>query len=183
MFAISITEDQLFDALGAYLTPYLPNGGTVFKSQANRVAQPPDPSIELTPILRPSLSTPRSTYDGVDGTQSVYEPVRFDVQADFRGDSMGDVARAVKTIWRSISAPDTMNAILASLNIEQGVIAPLYCSEEMQSPFVTGERQYSERWTLTLSLQYNATVTIPQQFFTTAPPVKAKAADVLNPVE
>lgn len=172
MFAVSLTEDQFFDALGAYLTAYLPDGGTVFKSQQNRVAQPPDPSIELTPITRTPLDVPVSTYDGSEGicTQTVSNHVRIEVQADFYGDSMGDVARAVVMVWRSISAPDGFPP----------TIAPLYCSDEFQSPFVSGEKQYSERWTVRLALQYNASVTLPQQSFNTVaePAVTLKAADI-----
>ena len=175
---ISITEDQLFTALGAWLAPFLPTGGVAFKSQANRVAQPPDPSIELTPILRVGLSVPVSTYDPVGLTQTITEPTRLDVQADFRGDGMGDVARAVKTAWRSIYGPAALQAAAGTQNV-----APLYCSDELQSPFITGERQYSERWTVTLALQYNCDVTLAQAFFNQPVPVNRKAADVLYPAE
>lgn len=178
MYAVSITEDELFDALGVYLAPYLPAGGVAFKSQANRTSQPPDPSIELTPILRVPLNTPVSTYDPEAGTQTVTENTRIDIQADFRGEGMGDVARAVKAIWRSISAPSSLQAAAGIKDI-----APLYCSDELQSPFITGERQYAERWTVTLTLQYNADVTIPQAFFDSAVPVQRIAADVIYPVE
>lgn len=175
---ISITEDALFDALGVFLQPFLPTGGTAFKSQANRVSQPPDPSIELTPILRVSLSKPVSTYDPTAATQTVCEPTRLDVQADFRGEGMGDVARAVKTAWRSIYGPDALQAAAGTKNV-----SPLYCSDEIQSPFVTGERQYAERWTVTLTLQYNADVTLAQAFFDQPVPITRKAADVNYPAE
>jgi hypothetical protein len=39
----------------------------------------------------------------------------------------------------------------------------LYCSDGHQMPLTTGEQQYETRWTLTASLQYNPTVSIPQQ--------------------
>ena len=173
---ISITEDQLFDALGVFLTPFLPVGGTIFKSQVNRVAQPADPSIELTPILRIALQKPVSTYDPNALTQTVCEPTRLDIQADFRGENMGDVARAVKTAWRSIYGPSALQSAAGTKNV-----APLYCSDEVQSAFVTGERQYAERWTVTLTLQYNADVTLAQEFFNQSVPINRKAADVNNP--
>lgn len=186
---IGITEDQLFDGLGAWLAAFIPAGGTVFKSQANRVAQPPDPSIELTPILRVALSQPVATYvgdpDTGTGTITLTEPTRLDVQADFRGDGMGDVARAVKSAWRSIYGPAALQAAVgAALGLTDTLnVATLYCSDEIQSPFITGERQYAERWTVTLALQYNCDVTLAQSFFSTTVPVNTRAADVNNPVE
>jgi hypothetical protein len=42
-------------------------------------------------------------------------------------------------------------------------IAPLYCDDGQEVPLVTGEEQYERRWALTMSLQYNPIVIVPQQ--------------------
>lgn len=55
---LSPTEDDVMDALQAFLQGVLPDGIQVFQAQANRVPEPSANNfVEMTPILRTRLST------------------------------------------------------------------------------------------------------------------------------
>jgi hypothetical protein len=87
------------------------------------------------------------------------------VQIDFYGAQAGEFCKTVKTAFRSEWGYNTFAA-----NVK-----PLYTSDGIQSPLLTGEEQYESRWTLTVSMQYNPTVAVPQQSanVVTASPVDA----------
>jgi hypothetical protein len=148
----SITIDAVIDALGAFLQPFCP-GATIIRAQVNRVAPPPDPYVLLTEILQVDLETPIDVDNGANSQTDITAPKRIDIQVDFYGPSSGDQCTAVKSIYRSAYAP---------AQFPDG-IKPLYCSDGHQTPLITGEQQWASRWTITASLQYNPTVSIPQQ--------------------
>lgn len=160
MYTSSITVDQVIDALGTFLTPFAP-GAEIVRGQVNRTPMPPSPCVILTEILQVDLSVPSADYFPDDDEADIIGPTRIDVQIDFYGSSAGDFCKSVKTAFRSGWGFDQFPA-----NIK-----PLYTSDGMQSPLTTGEQQYESRWTITASMQYNPTVTVPQEF-----------ADVLTPV-
>ena len=159
MYSSSITVDQVIDALAAFLAPFMP-GAQIVRGQVNRVALPSNPCAVLTEILQVDLSVPHTEYqppvdpDVDDGTATVYGPSRIDVQIDFYGAQAGEFCKTVKTAFRSH---------WGFAHFPAG-IKPLYTSDGMQTPLLTGEQQYESRWTLTASMQYNPTVTVPQEF-------------------
>lgn len=151
-FAVSISIDNVIDALAAFLTPFAP-GTEIIRAQVNRVPMPPDPCIVLTELLEVDLETPIQAQSN-DGLQAdITGPARIDIQIDFYGTSAGDQCKAVKNVFRSEYSP---------AQFPDG-IKPLYCSDGIQSPLITGEQQWESRWTLTASLQYNPIVSLPQQ--------------------
>lgn len=159
MYASSIVVDSVIDALAAFLAPFVP-GGQIVRAQVNRVAMPPNPSAVLTELLQVDIDIPYADYQPPTapipaiGTATLTGPKRIDIQADFYGVSAGDYCNATKTAFRSQWAYSQFPAN----------IRPLYTSDGVQSPLITGEQQYESRWTLTLSLQYNPVVTVPQDF-------------------
>lgn len=167
MYTASITVDQVIDALADFLAPFVP-GASVVRAQVNRVAMPPNPCVILTEMLQVDLSVPATDYQPDDNTATVYGPSRIDVQIDFYGAQAGEFCKTVKTAFRSHWGFEHFPA-----NIK-----PLYTSDGMQSPLTTGEQQYESRWTLTASLQYNPTVTVPQEFADEATPNLVIPADV-----
>lgn len=167
MYTASITVDQVIDALAAFLAPFVP-GSEVVRAQVNRVAMPPNPCIILTEMMQVDLTVPATGYQPDDDTATVYGPTRIDVQIDFYGAQAGEFCKTVKTAFRSHWGYEHFPA-----NIK-----PLYTSDGMQSPLTTGEQQYESRWTLTASLQYNPTVTVPQEFADEAIPNLVIPADV-----
>lgn len=167
MYTASITVDQVIDALAAFLAPFVP-GAEVVRAQVNRVPMPPNPCVILTEMMQVDLTVPATDYQPDDDTATVYGPTRIDVQIDFYGAQAGEFCKTVKTAFRSHWGYEHFPA-----NIK-----PLYTSDGMQSPLTTGEQQYESRWTLTASLQYNPTVTVPQEFADEAIPNLVIPADV-----
>ena len=170
MYTASITVDQVIDALAAFLAPIIP-GGQIVRAQVNRVALPANPCAVLTELLQVDLSVPATEYQPLENTATIYGPSRIDVQIDFYGAQAGEFCKTVKTAFRSHWGFAHFPA-----NIK-----PLYTSDGIQSPLTTGEQQYESRWTLTASMQYNPTVTVPQEFAVVAYPNKVIPVDVIAP--
>ncbi len=176
MYDSSITVDQVIDALADFLAPFVP-AAQIVRAQVNRVPMPSNPGIVLTELLQVDLSVPATEYQPpVDpipaiGTATIYGPSRIDVQIDFYGAQAGEFCKTVKTAFRSHWGFEHFPA-----NIK-----PLYTSDGIQAPLVTGEQQYESRWTLTASMQYNPIVTVPQDFADVLVPNKILPADVVAP--
>ncbi len=176
MYDSSITVDQVIDALADFLAPFVP-AAQIVRAQVNRVPMPSNPGIVLTELLQVDLSVPATEYQPpVDpipaiGTATIYGPSRIDVQIDFYGAQAGEFCKTVKTAFRSHWGFEHFPA-----NIK-----PLYTSDGIQAPLVTGEQQYESRWTLTASMQYNPIVTVPQDFADVLVPSKILPADVVAP--
>lgn len=149
-YAVSIAVDAVIEALGALLQPFV-GAAQIVRAQVNRVPPPHDSFVLLTELLQVDLETPSALNDAAQ--VSITGPKRIDVQIDFYGPAAGDQCAAVKTVYRTAYSP---------AQFPDG-IKPLYCSNGIQSPLITAEQQYESRWTLTVSLQYNPTVVIPQQ--------------------
>ncbi len=151
-YVVSLTVDAVFDALGAYLAPFV-SPAEIIRCQVNRTSYPIGDFVELTEISNTDLEYPRQWYDTVNLQRDIIGPKRMDIQADFYGESAGDWCAAIKTVWRT------------SWSVAQfpSGMAPLYCDDGHEMPFITGEDQYTRRWTLTLSIQYNPIVVLPQQ--------------------
>lgn len=155
----SITIDQVIDALAAFIVPFVPTGQIV-RAQVNRVAMPSNPCVVLTELLQVDLSVPYVDYqpptDPIPaiGTGTIHGPTRIDIQVDFYGVMAGEYCKSIKSAFRS------------SWGFSQFPenIKPLYTSDGVQAPLITGEQQYESRWTLTVSMQYNPIVTVPQEF-------------------
>lgn len=152
-YVASVTVDNVIAALGAFLAPFVP-GAQVVRAQANRVAMPSNPCVILTELLQVDLSVPDTTYAPSTDSAAIKGPSRIDVQIDFYGVQAGEFCKTFKTAFRSHWAYTHFPA----------AIKPLYTSDGMQSPLITGEQQYESRWTLTASMQYNPVVTVPQDF-------------------
>lgn len=157
-----ITEDQIFNALRAFILP-LAAGQRVLRTPINRAAMPvidgktPATSgfVALTPGARKPLSTNSSTQDDAN-TRNVRRPSQFDVQVDCYGPQSGDLAEQIAILFRDPYGADA----LAASGFE---IAPLYADDAQQMPLVDGESQYVERWTFKLAMQVNQVVPTGQQ--------------------
>ena len=148
-YQINKTIDDCIDALAAFVGPFVPNGELV-RSQQNRVSHTPAIGVVFTELLTVDLETP--TLKFANGEYTISTPKRLDVQLDFYGELADDQCNAVKTAYRTFWATDKFPAWLK----------PMYCSDGVQGPFVNGESQYANRWILTASLHFNASLTVPQ---------------------
>lgn len=167
MYTSSIIVDEVIDALADFLTP-LVDGATIARAQTNRVAMPPSPCVILTELLEVDLAIPYENYQPNDNTTMIHGATRIDIQVDFYGVQSGDFCKAAKAAFRSQWGFAQFPA-----NIK-----PLYTSDGLQSPLITGEKQYESRWTVTVSIQYNPIVTVPQEFADEAIPNAVIPTDV-----
>lgn len=153
MYTSSITIDAVIDALADFLEPFV-DSAEIVRGQGNRVSMPPDACVVLTEMLQVDLSVPYENYQPADDTATINGGERIDIQIDFYGPTAGEWCKVTKAAFRTQWG---FNAFPVN-------IKPLYTSDGMQSPLITGEEQYASRWTLTASLQYNPSVTVPQEF-------------------
>lgn len=167
-FVTSITVDDVIDALAALLEP-LAAGYTIVRGQVNRVPQPRPLAIILTEVHLADLQVPSYFVDPDAEQGAIHGPRQIGVQCDIYGANAGDVCTVIKQALRSDYAFRNMPA----------AIKVLYPDDGRQIPLVTGEQQYETRWTLTVALQYNPVVTVPQQTATALEVDHLVAADLL----
>jgi hypothetical protein len=140
------------DKLVEFLTPFVP-GSEIVRGQVDRVPMPRGDCVVITEQTIMGLSRPRVKHDADNQLDTITAANMYDFQIDFYSDFSGGQADAVRTVIMSGAAWDKFPT-----NIK-----PLTCSDGMQSPLAEGEQQYGQRWTITISMQYNPVVTIPQQ--------------------
>lgn len=91
------------------------------------------------------------------GVMNVLQPTKVTVQVDVHGPSSGDNTQIITTLFRDDYA--------AQAFIASGFdVRPLYASDPHQMPFMNGEQQAEQRWTIDLVMQCNPILTVPQQF-------------------
>ncbi len=161
--ALNVTQDNAFTALGSFLTEILPVGIGIYQAQTNRV---PEPSIAnfvlMTPLFRERLETNITSYSDGHITddpeiRTDLQPTKFTVQLDVHGPEAGNNVQIITTLFRSSYAVDQF--------ITSGFdVTPLYHSEPQQIPFINGEQQFEQRWTVDVHMQVNAITTVTQQF-------------------
>ena len=153
-YVSSITIDQVIDALAAFILPFLGTGGQTIRGQQNRVALPNPPVAVLTELGQFDLNFPYMDFTNLAaGTADIDASTRIDVQVDIYGPLAGSQCKAVKSAFRSEYG----------FNAFPAYVKPLYTDDGREIPLITGEQQYERRWTLTATMQYNPTVTVPQQ--------------------
>jgi hypothetical protein len=167
LIAPNVTVDNVMDALGVLLAFFIPVDN-VARGDVNRVSMPSAPCAILTEIGQIDIEVPSTTYQPLAETATILGPVRIDIQIDFYGDTAGDLCKAVKSAFRSLWGCSQFPR-----NIK-----PLYTSDGQQAPLTTGEQQYERRWILTVSLQYDPSIIVPQQFADAATPIISAPVDL-----
>lgn len=168
-----MTIDEAVVAVAEFLQPLMPAGTQIVRGQANAVPAPLPPSVVITEIGQPQYTTTRTILDGNLGLQTHDMPKMLNFQLDFYGTQAGDMVNTAVTMLRSLYACESF---------PDGV-EPLYCSDALQAPLITGEKQYEARWSTTLSVQYNSSVTVAQESFIHVGDVVADPVDQSIPAE
>lgn len=156
----SLNQQQVETAIRAFLTTTMPQAVEVMIGQANRVPEPTaDNFVIIWATLRRRLGTTLVAWDESQGgnpaTQTNTEALRLDMQFDFHGANSTDNAQVFATLFRSDYACQFFTPF---------GLTPNYCSDGNQAPFINGEQQYEDRWTLTATFDANIAVQTPQQF-------------------
>ncbi|WP_160286392.1 phage neck terminator protein [Pseudomonas knackmussii] len=152
---VNVTEADLFVALRSFLLAVLGDTFQVFKSQNNQVAMPTGAFVMMTPLFIDGLSTNVVTYDAANDERHDTRTTQFRVQLDVYGPGASANSNIIATLFRSEYATDLMAS---------GPLQPFYATEPKQNVMTNSEAQYEDRWTFELYMQFNPTVTSPQQF-------------------
>jgi hypothetical protein len=155
-------EDAAFVALRTYLLTFLDPEVEVVQGQANRVPSPAaDNFVIITATNRQRLATNENTWDETGDDPEVIDRKVSTLamfQLDLHGPISGDIAQMIATLTRDQYGYERL--------VPLG-FAPLYATDADQLPFITGENQYENRWTMRVALQTNPIVSTPQDFAAT----------------
>lgn len=162
----SVTDEQIFTALRGWVM------GAVLLSDCqqgpiDRASMPKGDFVIMSPLNRTRLSLNTTSYP----TQSTAaNALSFDyaIQLDAYGPSAGDTLSVLFDSWYSDQAFELLRP--------QGV-SPLWAEEPRFVPLIDGEKQYENRWTTTVHLQFKPSITDPQQSAST---VTLNPANVIN---
>jgi hypothetical protein len=153
----SITEEDFCEALRVFLVAVAPAGVSVTQGQVNRVAEPlGDTFLVFWPSLRTRMATTVETWGKVAATAVTNSAsTNFQAQVDLHGPGASDIAQNVATLLRSQWGVEQFNGTN---------IVPLFSTDGSQAPFVNGESQYENRWTMTIALGASPSVSTAQDF-------------------
>ncbi len=160
---LSLTEVQTLTALRGFILGVLTTAGSeVIRGQDNRVPEPKEGDfVVMTPIMRERLEMNTDIFVQPQGTVSIgsisfANPTKVTVQLDVHGTHSADNVHVLATLFRD----DYGYQLLQGSGFD---VSPLYMSEPRQSPFINGEQQVEERWSVDAVLQCNPILTLPQQ--------------------
>jgi hypothetical protein len=172
MTTVTPDLEAVYTKVNAFLATVVPPGTEIVKGLGNRAPPPAGPHVAVTLLFQQRLRTNQAAYTDTgnpgppedQGARAVEVGMRLDMQLDFYGPDAGNWAAMTVALLRDDYgceqlAPDCQ---------------PLYADEGRQIPFVTGEQQYQQRWTVTATLQYNPVTSLPQQF------ANAAVVDLIN---
>lgn len=154
---VTPVETDIFKSLRLFILSVITC--PVVRGLDNGVPAPVGGYIVLTPLFNTRLAT--NTHDYTDpitatGTADTTQSTQHSVQIDCYGESASSWAVTISTLFRDRYAFDFMDP----------TVAPLYCDDPKQIPFLDpAESVQVPRWMITAHLQYNPTVSTPQQFF------------------
>lgn len=168
-----MSVDAAVVAVSAFLKPLMPATTQIVRGMANNVPPPNSPMIVITEVGQPQYTTTRTKLDYINGEMSYVMPKMLNLQLDFYGLDAGTMVNIAVTMLRSFYARDSF----------PDGITPLYCTDAMQAPLITGEKQFETRWLCTLSLQYNSPIVVAQESFDTVGDVSIDPVDITIPVE
>lgn len=147
MITPSITDNAVYRALGGYLSSCFEC--TVIRGQVNDTPMPQGSFILMNDVWKKALATNSHEYG--EDSQDIKTHTEYCIQVDFYGENSGEMAQSFITLIQDSHA---FYAFPAG-------IKPLYATDPRQIPLVTGEKNYLERWTTEVHLQFNPTVTTP----------------------
>ncbi len=162
---VDITEAMLYTDMGNFLTLLFGTDSgcpQIIRGQINRTASPPvatstDNADTSGFILMQFFEDKRTTtnqhvFNSTAQTQATQSNTQGRFQLDFYGKASHDWAKIFTTVFR-----DPFGC--ANLIVQQ----PLWADEAIQAPLIDGEEQFEERWMVDAYVQFNPTVTVPQQ--------------------
>lgn len=155
---VTPTADDVYTVVRAFIMDQLAlDGAHVVLGFGNRVAMPTGPFVLMSNATKKRLGTNSMTWDMVDDAPTsidLTQPQKLTIQLDCYGPASGEWSDILSTLLRSEIGCDALAP----------TCQPLYADDPMRIPLTNAEAQYEDRWKVTLSLQYNVTVSTDQQF-------------------
>lgn len=172
--ALDLTDNDVYNALVAFVGTIVPTGTPVIRGQQNRVSMPSGPCVVLTTLGAPSRigtnaeSTEATVVNNqITGFEALVEAdFEYSVQADFYSAADPITGFAASESWAMATELLWRSKIGWSLMPEG--MKPLYSEGRQQLPIVGSENQWIQRWTMTLTLDYQPTWTQTTQAATAA---------------
>lgn len=161
-FTLSPTEDDVFEALRAFLQDILPpiddaTAHEVIVGQENRVPEPTQANyVVFIPLRMPRLSTNFEQLTDEGLVRSMRQSAQAVFQLDVHGPQAFNNANRISTVSRSSYAVEFFEA-------RGEPIAMLFADDPRQAQFVDGEKQYEDRYIIEANLQVNFTMTAAAQ--------------------
>jgi len=124
----------------------------------NHVQLPDDNDYIIFTILNPRRYGTPIVITNINGNTS-YQDFRCEVQIDFYGDFAFDRACDIVNISRT----EFLCEFLAQYNIQ-----PIFVDEAQNLTGISGEKEYVDRWTVRLEIDYRDAVSVSQDSFNTA---------------
>lgn len=150
---VSPPLSDVYASLREFLIAFVvPTGTEVIRGQDNRVSQPVAGHVVMQNVTMQKLSTNVHLYADPMVTIQAFTLLRM--QMDFYGANAAEWAQAASTLLR-----DAIGCMALAPACQ-----PLHADDATQSPLITGEQQYLNRYTLEAYIQWNPVVTLPQQF-------------------
>lgn len=157
---VSPTEDQVFDAVWAWLAAVFDLPDTtdqIVKGYQNLVAVPPGTYVVVSPGIMERQDFSRNRYDPATETVTEEAHSTYSYQVDCYGADGPNWASIIAVAWRTMWGVDAMGA--------SPVFTPLYADAPQQLNIVNSEGQFEQRFMVKLFGQVNQIVSLPQQFF------------------
>jgi hypothetical protein len=158
--SVTPSQDQVYQAMEAFLAGVLPSNVPVIRGLPNRAAMPPTPPgfVAMQALfenrLRMAIDTFVTTGTAPPTTYSIEQGLELMMQVDCYGKHSGTWASIISTTFQ-----DTYGCNALGPNCQ-----PLYCNEARMIPLTNEELAYEERYSLDMRLQFNPVVTPPQQY-------------------
>lgn len=110
------------------------------------------------------------------GVVDFEQSAELEIQLDLHGPASADNAQTVSTLTRS----DYATRFFAEVVDVGGVAVPLHADDPRQAPFLNDQQQYENRWVVSVLLQVDPVVSVPQQF-TDSAAIVAQSVDATFP--
>ncbi|WP_313622838.1 LIC_12616 family protein [Achromobacter sp.] len=154
---LSITEDQLVEDLVTFFTTLV--DCEVIRGRSDGMPSPQRECIVITPMVARGLSLPVSSYadpSPATGTLTMTQATQWTARVEACGARAHDLALILSIALRSQYGCEFLERL--------GRMQPLETGELGQLSLDGAENENFERWAFDAVLQFNPSITVPQQF-------------------
>ncbi len=160
---LDITDNDVYNGLAGFINLIVPNGTPIQRGQQNRVPMPnvdcvimttlgasyrigtnENSTVSLEYTSDSNVTADSNIPSGSGYGAAVTADFRYDIQVDFYSQYAESWAMAAELLWR-----DNIGFAVMPAGMK-----PLYSEGRQQLPIIGAENQWINRWTMTLTLDY-----------------------------